>query len=59
VTIERMIEVLEAIIEDEKTNATARCTAIRTLREIQAQQAHVDDRFAELDAFRPTRRPRR
>jgi hypothetical protein len=54
-----MIEVLEAIIEDEKTNATARCTAIRTLREIQAQQPHVDDRFAELDAFRPTRRPRR
>jgi hypothetical protein len=31
---EEMIEVLEQIIRDPDTNATARCTAIRTLREI-------------------------
>jgi hypothetical protein len=54
-----MIEVLEEIIEDEKTNPTARCTAIRTLREIQASQPQENGRFAELDAFRSTRQPRR
>jgi hypothetical protein len=30
---EEMIEILEEIIRDPNTNATARCTAIRTLRE--------------------------
>ena len=29
-----MIEILEEIIRDPETNPTARCTAIRTLREI-------------------------
>ena len=29
-----MIRILEEIIRDPETNATARCTAIRTLREI-------------------------
>jgi hypothetical protein len=31
---EEMIRILEEIIRDPDTNATARCTAIRTLREI-------------------------
>ena len=31
---EEMIRILEEIIRDTETNATARCTAIRTLREI-------------------------
>jgi hypothetical protein len=31
---EETIEILEEIIRDPQTNATARCTAIRTLREI-------------------------
>ena len=31
---EEMIRILEEIIRDPETNATARCTAIRTLREI-------------------------
>jgi hypothetical protein len=32
-----MIRILEEIIRDPDTNATARCTAIRTLREIPQQ----------------------
>jgi hypothetical protein len=31
---EEMVRILEEIIRDPDTNATARCTAIRTLREI-------------------------
>jgi len=50
-----MIEILEALIRDPETNPTARCTAIRTLREIQAQEPQ-NDGFAGLDEFRPRRR---
>jgi len=32
-----MIGILEEIIRDESTNPTARCTAIRTLRELQGE----------------------
>jgi hypothetical protein len=46
-----MIEVLEEIIRDEKTNATARCTAIRTLREVQNGLPAGRNQFDELDEF--------
>jgi hypothetical protein len=36
---EEMIRILEEIIRDPETNATARCTAIRTLREIPEPRA--------------------
>ncbi len=32
-----MVRILEEIIRDPDTNATARCTAIRTLREIEPE----------------------
>jgi hypothetical protein len=51
---EEMIEVLEAIIRDESANATARCTAIRALREIEPESP-VDAVLAELDEYRPRR----
>ena len=43
---EEMITILEEIIRDPETNPTARCTAIRTLRDI--PQPPVIDDFAEL-----------
>ena len=43
---EEMITILEEIIRDPETNPTARCTAIRTLREI--PQPPVFDDFEEL-----------
>ncbi len=65
---DEMVEILEGIIRDEKTNPTARCTAIRTLLRIEddvgsreldeefEQLLHDDDgRFAELDKFGPRR----
>jgi hypothetical protein len=39
---EEMIRILEEIIRDPETNPTARCTAIRTLREI-PEPAAVDE----------------
>ena len=33
-----MIKILEELILDESTNATAKCTAIRTLRELQGDE---------------------
>jgi hypothetical protein len=45
-----MTEILEEIIRDGKTNATARCTAIRTLREVQnGLPAQGVNQFDELD----------
>jgi hypothetical protein len=44
---EEMIRILEEIIRHPDTNATARCTAIRTLREIPEPPAA--DQFADLD----------
>ena len=60
-TTDEMIEILEGIIRDEKTNATARCTAIRTLMQIEddAGSRELDENsngFAELDALAPRRR---
>jgi hypothetical protein len=44
-----MIRILEEIIRDPETNATARCTAIRTLREFPLQpDDHV---FGDLDLY--------
>jgi hypothetical protein len=36
-TKDEMVEILEEIIRDSDSNPTARCTAIRTLREIEPQ----------------------
>jgi hypothetical protein len=47
-----MVQILEDIIRDPETNATARCTAIRTLRELQADMPKTArDEFDELDAL--------
>jgi hypothetical protein len=51
---EEMIRILEEIIRDPESNATARCTAIRALREI-APEPPKDGVLAELDEFRPRR----
>jgi hypothetical protein len=47
-----MIQILEEIIRNPDAPATARCTAIRTLREIPEPPDTVDQ-FAELDADGP------
>jgi hypothetical protein len=54
---EEMIRILEEIIRDPDTPATARCTAIRTLKEFPEAPAEVDQ-FADLDADMPLRRVR-
>jgi hypothetical protein len=48
---EEMIRILEEIIRDPETNPTARCTAIRTLREFPEQLGA--DAFADLDLLYP------
>jgi hypothetical protein len=51
---QEMIRILEELILDPETNATAKCTAIRTLREIQAE--HPPERpsaFRQLYEVRP------
>jgi hypothetical protein len=54
-----MIRVLEEIIRDPDTNATARCTAIRTLREIPEPPA-VNESLYDADVVLPmTGRARR
>ena len=52
-----MIRILEEIISDPETNATARCTAIRTLREI--PQPVVDESLYGADVLPMTGRARR
>ena len=51
---EEMIEILEELIRDPDTNATAKCTAIRTLREI-APEPPATGALAALDELRPRR----
>ncbi len=48
---DEMTSILEAIIRDEQTNATARCTAIRTLLAIERDRAggRSDELAAELE----------
>jgi hypothetical protein len=53
---DEMVSILEAIIRDEDTNATARCTAIRTLLEIVPRESSSGV-WAELDELAP-RRPK-
>ena len=53
-----MIRILEEIIRDPDTNATARCTAIRTLREIPEPPAS-DGYLYDVDVLPMTGRARR
>ena len=55
---EEMIRILEEIIRDPDTNATARCTAIRTLREIPEPPA-VDESLYDGDVLPMSGRDRR
>ena len=55
---EEMIRILEEIIRDPDTNPTARCTAIRTLREIPEPPA-VDESLYNADVLPMTGRDRR
>ena len=45
---DEMVGILEQIIRDEATNATARCTAIRTLRQIEHDR-ESDELVDELE----------
>jgi hypothetical protein len=53
-----MIRILEEIIRDPDTNATARCTAIRTLKEF-PEQPPAEDPFADLEVDVPRMRSQR
>ena len=53
-----MVKILEEIIRDPDTNATARCTAITTLREI-PQPPAVDESLYGADVLPMTGRERR
>ena len=53
-----MIEILEELIRDPETNPAAKCTAIRTLREIEPQPLH-DSEMADLYELAPRRTYRR
>jgi hypothetical protein len=52
------IRILEEIIRDPETNATARCTAIRTLREIPEPPAVDESLYDGDNALRMTGRER-
>ena len=49
---DEMLSILERIIRDEATNPTARCTAIRTLRQIEQDSGsdELDDELERLIA---------
>jgi len=47
---DEMTSILERIIRDESTNPTARCTAIRTLRQIERDR-EADDLADELEGL--------
>ena len=49
VKTDEMTSILEAMIRDEATNPTARCTAIRTLRQIEADREPADELHDELE----------
>ena len=46
---DEMTSILEAIIRDKETNPTARCTAIRTLRQIEQDREPADELQDELE----------
>jgi hypothetical protein len=54
---EEMIKILEELIRDPETNPTARCTAIRTLREIEPDPPPASD-FTDLYKLAPKPRPK-
>jgi hypothetical protein len=56
---EEMIRILEEIIRDPDTNATARCTAIRTLREIPEPPAFDESLYDDGDVLPMTGPARR
>ena len=56
-TRDEMVEILEGIARDEDVPATARVTAIRTLREFDQPPRPPSGTFADLDELAP-RRPR-
>ena len=56
---EEMIRILEKIIRDPDTNATARCTAIRTLCEIPEPPAVDESLYDDADVLPMTGRDRR
>jgi uncharacterized protein (UPF0147 family) len=47
---DEMIEILEAIVRDPDTPATARITGIRTLNQIAPPPSAEDDFFADLES---------
>jgi len=53
---EEMVRILEEIIRADDTNPTARCTAIRTLREI-APEPPMAEGLADLYGLTPRGRP--
>jgi hypothetical protein len=57
-TRDEMVEILEGIARDEDVPATARVTAIRTLREFDQRREPPSGTFADLDELAP-RRPYR
>jgi hypothetical protein len=50
---EEMVQILEELIRSDATNATAKCTAIRTLIEIAPEPPVAGDLFADLDVDVP------
>jgi hypothetical protein len=56
---EEMVQILEEIIRDPKTNPTARCTGIRRLREIQETASPRTDVDEELETVLYLDAPRR
>jgi hypothetical protein len=53
-----MMRILEEIILDERTNATARCTAIRTLLDLREDEPVADDPFDRVDQLMERRKGR-
>ena len=51
---DEMVTILEEIARDEGKSPTARCTAIRTLRQIE-QDRGSDELYAELEDLIPDR----
>ena len=46
---DEMTSIIEGIIRDEATNPSARCTAIRTLRQIEQDREPADELHDELE----------
>jgi hypothetical protein len=55
---DEQIEILESIIKDPKSYPSARVSAIRLLREIQAEEPNTPSAFDDLDELAPRRKYR-